>query len=252
MSADTDYTPRIRCLAIDDEPLARLKLESYIRRTPYLELAGTCQDAFKAMKYIDEGGVDALFVDINMPDMNGMELVASLTNPPLIVFTTAYSEYALEGYKVNAIDYLLKPFGIEEFQKAAEKVRRQYNLMHPVPHKKEEGILNQEEDVLYLKVDYKLVRIAIHSIRYIVSMREYLRLYLDNGEKPMTLMPISRMSGLLKDKGFIRVHRSYIVNMDKVAEVSKVEVKLKDGHVVPIGDTFRDDLKQFIAERIVQ
>lgn len=245
MATDTNSSTRIRCLAIDDEPLALLQLKSMIERTPYLTLVEACSDAIIAKQVLEQQDVDAIFVDINMPEINGLEFVASLSNPPLVVFTTAYSQYALDSYKVNAIDYLLKPFGLLEFQKSAEKVKRQFQLLQAEQHAN-----NNEEQNLYLKVDYKVVKVNINDIVYIESMREYLRLHLNNGERLMTLMPISKISEQLNGLGFRRIHRSYIVNMSKVDEVSKSNVKLSDGTILPIGDSFKEDLKDYLCKRI--
>ncbi len=245
MATDTNSSTRIRCLAIDDEPLALLQLKSMIERTPYLTLVDVCSDAITAKQVLERQDVDAIFVDINMPEVNGLEFVASLSHSPLVVFTTAYSQYALDSYKVNAIDYLLKPFGFLEFQKSAEKVKRQYLLLQAEQHAN-----NNNEQCLYLKVDYKVVKVNTNDIIYIESMREYLRLHLNNGERLMTLMPISKISEQLTDLGFRRIHRSYIVNMSKIDEVSKNNVKLSNGTTLPVSDSFRDELKDYLCKLI--
>ena len=246
MATDSDNTVRIRCLAIDDEPLALIQLKSMIERTPYLSLVEACSDAIMAQQVLEKQSVDAIFVDINMPELNGLDFVASLTNPPLVVFTTAYSEYALDSYRVNAVDYLLKPFGLLEFQKSAEKVKRQFMLLQA-----EQNAKPSDDNVLYIKADHKVARINMCDIKYIESMREYLRIYLDGGEKFMTLMPISKIITMLDNHGFVRIHRSFIVNMSKVVEVSKNNVKLNDGTTIPIGDSFKDNIKDYIQSKII-
>lgn len=246
MATDTDITTGIRCLAIDDEPLALLQLKAMIERTPYLTLVEACSDAIMAQQVLEKQSVDAIFVDINMPELNGLDFVASLTNPPLVVFTTAYSEYALDSYKVNAIDYLLKPYGMLEFQKSAEKVKRQFQLLQA-----EQSAKASDDNVLYLKADHKVARVNIEEIKYIESMREYLRIYLEGGEKLMTLMPISKIITMIDNYGFVRIHRSFIVNMGKVTEVSKNSVKLIDGTTLPIGDSFKDNVKIYLQPKIV-
>lgn len=246
MATDTDITTGIRCLAIDDEPLALLQLKAMIERTPYLTLVEACSDAIQAQQVLAQQSVDAIFVDINMPELNGLDFVASLTNPPLVVFTTAYSEYALDSYKVNAVDYLLKPFGLLEFQHSAKKVKRQYQLLQA-----EQNIQPTDDNVLYLKADHKVARINIPEIKYIESMREYLRIFLEGGEKLMTLMPISKIITMIDNHGFVRIHRSFIVNMSKVAEVAKNNVRLNDGTTLPIGDSFKDNVKEYIQPKIV-
>lgn len=146
----------INCIAVDDEPLALKQLENYISQVPFLDFKGGCRCAAEAMKYIREDIVDAIFLDINMPDINGIDFVKTLVTPPIIVFTTAYADYAVEGFKVNAVDYLLKPFGLDEFRRAAEKVRVQYE--------QREGnstAVADEDDSLFFKTDYKIVRVNV-------------------------------------------------------------------------------------------
>jgi two-component system LytT family response regulator len=165
----------IRCLAIDDEPLALRQLAAYIGKIPFLELAGQCQSALEARKIMEDDMIDAIFVDINMPDLNGMDFVRSLAAPPIVVFTTAYSEYAVEGYKVNAVDYLLKPFGLDDFKRAANKVKKQYDLENAASVSQVDT-----DDALFFKTEHRVVRININDIRYIEGMSEYLKIYIDN------------------------------------------------------------------------
>lgn len=237
---------KIKCLAIDDEPLALLQLRTMIEKTPYLQLAAACQDAFEAMTILADEDIDAIFVDINMPDLNGLDFVRSLSDPPLIVFTTAYSQYAIDGFKVNAIDYLLKPFGMPEFQKSAEKLKRQYELERA--SLKEQSVT---DDMLFIKADYRTIRISIREVTYIESMSEYLQLYMNNGERIMFLMSIKKMASILSSYDFLRIHRSYIVNMNKVREVSKIRILMEDGTTLPISDMYRDEVQRYITPRTI-
>jgi len=243
----------IKVLAIDDEPLALLQLQKMIEITPYFTLVAACSDAFEAMRAMDENEVDVIFTDINMPDLSGMDFAKSLSNPPMIVFTTAYSQYAVDGYKVNAIDYLLKPFGLPEFQKAAAKVKKQYELLHNTQAAttsiEEESRI--DGDILFVKVDYRIVRINISDIRYIESQSEYLKLYMQNGPSLMVLMSIRRMSEILPADRFVRIHRSYIVNMNHVKEVSKLRIRMDAETILPIGDLYKDSTLKFINDRLV-
>lgn len=250
----------INVLAIDDEPLALLQLQKMIEKTPYFNLVASCSSAFEAMRVIDEQEVDALFTDINMPDLSGLDFVRTLTRIPIIVFTTAYSQYAIEGYKVNAIDYLLKPFGLPEFQRAAAKVKQQYDLLHR--EKTEEALaisadasgrdVNRlEGDILFVKVDYRIVRISISDIRYIESQSEYLKLYLEQGTPLMVLMSIKRMNELLPKDLFVRIHRSYIVNMSCVIEIAKMRVKMDANTSLPVGDLYKEEVMRFVNNRMV-
>lgn len=241
----------IKCIAIDDEPLALRQLQTFIEKTPYLQLVAACQDAFEAIKILGEEQVDAVFADINMPDLSGLDFVRSLKQPPLIVFTTAYSQYAVDGFRVNAIDYLLKPFGMPEFLQSAEKVKRQYELEHQEMQGASTSVTTDASDALFVKCDYRTVRISISQICYIESMSEYLRIHLDNGEKLMTLMAIKKVGTLLPASNFIRIHRSYLVNMNKVQEVSKMKLKMDSGTVLPIGDVYKDDVQAYVETRTI-
>lgn len=236
----------IKVIAIDDEPLALMQLEKMIEVTPYLTLVAGCSDAFEAMKVMEDNDVDAIFADINMPDLSGLDFVRSLEKAPIIVFTTAYSQYAIDGYKVNAIDYLLKPFGLPEFQRAAAKIKKQYELLQN--HNNEDRI---EGDILFVKVDYRIVRININNIRYIESQSEYLKLYMSGGPSLMVLMSIKRMAEILPADRFVRIHRSYIVNMNHVVEIAKLRVSMGGNILLPIGDSYKDDALRFINDRLV-
>lgn len=240
-----ESTTKICCLAIDDEPLALQQLASYISNVPYFELVGQCLSAAEAAHYLRKGQrVDAIFIDINMPDLSGMDFVKQLTDPPLVVFTTAYADYAVEGYKVNAIDYILKPFGQKEFDAAAEKVRQQYELLHPV------SVVTDETDhTLFLKTDYKIVRVHINSIRFVEAMSEYLRVHID-GEKPVVvLLSMKKMEDYLPKNRFMRIHRSYIVNLQKIKEIVKNHVTMSEGESLPIGELYKDAFMAYVNSR---
>lgn len=238
---------QIKCLAIDDEPLALLQLKSLIEKTPFLQLVAACDGAIEAYNVLNNNEVDVIFVDINMPDLNGLDFVRSLANPPLVVFTTAYSQYAVEGFKVNAIDYLLKPFGMPEFVKSAEKVRRQYELMHP--EQQEVTPETPANGTLFVKCDYRTIRINVSEIKYVETMSEYLCIHLDNGEKLMTLLSMKRLDEMLSPKDFMRVHRSYIVNMNKIKEISKMRIVIDAETYLPISDMYKDAVMTYINQR---
>lgn len=233
----------IRCLAIDDEPLALQQLTTYIQKIPFLELAAQCQSALEARKFLEQDTVDAIFCDINMPDLNGMDFVKSLQAPPLIVFTTAYSEYAVEGFKVNAVDYLLKPFGLDDFRRAANRIKERLeivstNTQHPAP--------NTQPDTLFVKTDYRMVKINIPDIRYIEGMSEYLKIYLEGEEKPIiTLLSMKKIESRLPEN-FMRIHRSYIVNLHKIQEVNKNRIIMDAETFLPIGDMYKESFQQYL------
>ena len=243
----------IKCLAIDDEPLALQKLSSYVKKTPYLQLVGACQSALEAKEIMQKEWIDAIFIDINMPDLNGMEFVKQMDRPPMVVFTTAYSEYALEGFKVDAVDYLLKPFGLQDFLRAAQKVRHRYELENPAiqsnPNEEAVGI---DADAMYLKSDYKTVRINISDIRYVEGMSEYLKIYLEGEKKPLiVLLSMKRLEERLPSNTFMRIHRSYIINLKKIREVNKNRVVLGEDAYLPIGDLYKENFNDYLTSKFV-
>ena len=240
----------IRCLAIDDEPLALQQLVAYINKIPYLELAAQCQSAVEAKLFLEQDTADAIFCDINMPDLNGMDFVKSLTVPPLIVFTTAYSEYAVEGFKVNAVDYLLKPFGIQDFQRAALRLKERFGALVTGPEVKNMADDSKnDDDTIFLKTDYRIVKVSISDIRYVEAMSEYLKVWIKGANKPIiTLLSMKKMEERLPDY-FMRIHRSYIINLKKIKEVNKNRVIIDDGVFLPIGDLYKESFQKYLDKK---
>ena len=235
----------IRCIAIDDEPLALKQLESYISKVGFLELEAACNSAVDASKVLASQPADVLFCDINMPDLDGMSFVKSLASKPMVVFTTAYSEYAVEGFKVDAVDYLLKPFGFNDFEKAALKVKRLYDLEN-----KEEVTLLDYDDSVYIKTDYKTVRVEVSSIIYIEGMSEYVKIITEDQKDPViALLSMKKLEGKLPGNRFMRVHKSFIINLSKISQVSKGHVRMQDGSSIPIGESYRDSLLSYINSK---
>ena len=235
----------IRCIAIDDEPLALKQLESYISKVGFLELEAACNSAVDASKVLASQPADVLFCDINMPDLDGMSFVKSLASQPMVVFTTAYSEYAVEGFKVDAVDYLLKPFGFNDFEKAALKVKRLYDLEY-----KEEVTLLDYDDSVYIKTDYKTVRVEVSSIIYIEGMSEYVKIITEDQKDPViALLSMKKLEGKLPGNRFMRVHKSFIINLSKISQVSKGHVRMQDGSSIPIGESYRDSLLSYINSK---
>ena len=243
----------IRCLAIDDEPLALQQIVTYINKVPFLELAAQCQSAVEAREFLEHDTVDAIFCDINMPDLNGMDFVKSLAAPPLVVFTTAYSEYAVEGFRVNAVDYLLKPFGLQDFLRAANRLKERLS----------ESAGTDSDDTLFLKTDSRIVKVALSDIRYIEGMSEYLKVWLDSQPKPIiTLLSMKKMEEYLPTS-FMRIHRSYIVNLTKIQEVNKNRVILTPSpstlhsslstlHYLPIGDLYKEAFQTYLDTKFLK
>lgn len=247
----------IRCLAIDDEPLALEQLKTYIGKIPFLTLEDSCMSALAASKVLAEKQIDAIFIDINMPDLNGLDFVKSLLNPPLVVFTTAYSEYAIEGYKVDAVDYLLKPFGLDDFQRAANKVLRQYQLIHQKesnaqPIEPSAPTTDEDNDVLFVKSEYRMVRIDISKIRYVEAMSEYLRIFLEGESKPViALLSMKKLEERLP-KHFMRVHRSYIVNLQQIQQIERGRIVMDKATYIPVSDGYKDAFNQFLSENSLE
>jgi DNA-binding LytR/AlgR family response regulator len=250
----------IRCLAIDDEPLALQQIVAYIGKVPFLELAAQCQSALEARQFLEQDTVDAIFCDINMPDLNGMDFIKSLTVPPLVVFTTAYSEYAVEGFRVNAVDYLLKPFGLQEFQRAANRLKERLTPSplspHPSAISPQTSSLSPQtsalkDDTIFLKTEYRIVKVSISDIRYVEAMSEYLKVYLQGEAKPIvTLLSMKKMEERLPEN-FMRIHRSYIVNLNMIQEVNKNRIIMDADTYLPIGDMYKDTFQQYLDTKFL-
>ena len=248
----------ISVLAIDDEPLALQQLASYIRKIPFLELVAECQSAIEAKEILNNENIDAVFCDINMPDLNGMDFVKSLSSPPLVVFTTAYSEYAVEGFKVDAVDYLLKPFGLDDFKRAANRLQERLSSRGQVPQAQTEqeptgpvSSMSSEDDSIFVKTDYRVVKLAISDIRYIEGMSEYLKIHLESQPKPVvTLLSMKKMEEFLPSH-FMRIHRSYIINLKMIQEVNKNRVIMDADTYLPIGDNYKDAFNDYLNKKFL-
>ena len=244
----------IRCIAIDDEPLALKKLVAYIKKLPYLELVAQCHSAIEAKQVIEQQEVDAIFLDINMPGLNGIDFAKSLgqdhTRWPLMVFTTAYSEYAIEGYKANGMGYLLKPYSFGEFEAAAQKVK---DILEIRQQAQSEVTAEVDDDgTIYVKSGYKIVRIAIEEIRYIEAMSEYLKISSMGKDKPViVLLSMKKIEEHLPSNRFMRIHRSYIINLNQISEVKKNHVILQGDVTLPIGDNYKDAFMNYVNSKIL-
>lgn len=244
----------IKCIAIDDEPLALKKLVTYIKKVPYLELVAQCRSAIEAQPVIENQPVEAIFLDINMPDLNGLDFAKSMqdhSKGPVMVFTTAYSEYAIEGYKANAVGYLLKPYGFDEFEAAAQKVKDICEIRKQSATAVEVSA-DTHDGVIYVKSDYKIVRISINKINYIEAMSEYLRISCEDKSKPViVLLSMKKIEEHLPSSKFMRIHRSFIINLDKISEVKKNHVVLGDGVSLPIGDNYKEAFMAYVNSKIL-
>jgi two-component system LytT family response regulator len=231
-------------MAIDDEPLALAQITGYVTKTPFLELVSAQTNAFDAIRLLKEteASVDLLFVDINMPDMNGLDFVRSLRRHPLVIFTTAYAEYALDGFQVDALDYLLKPIGYTDFLRSAEKAFRQYKLLM------NEKLSLPENDLtkLFVKSEHKIIQIDIPAITHIESRSEYLRIYTETISPVMTLGSLKSIEEKLPSAHFMRVHRSYIVNLQKITAIERNHILIPPHHI-PVGDQYNEPFRAYLA-----
>ena len=238
---------KIKCLAVDDEPLALRQLKSYIERTPFLELVGLCQSAYDCMDILKNDDVHLMFVDINMPDINGLDFVKSLTIKPQIIFITAYNEFAYEGFQVDAIDYILKPIDYPTFLKAVNKAKMWFDMLQKNTDNK---ALSKVEDI-FVKSDYKIVRIHIDEIKYIESANEYIKIYLDNNEIITTLMRLKNIEEQLPNHIFMRIHRSFIVQLSKIKAVDRSRVQLDNEIYIPVGEQYKDVFNAYVAKNFI-
>lgn len=245
----------LKCLAIDDEPLALRQLNAYIEKTPYLELSGSCNNALTAQQFLTKNAVDLIFTDINMPDLNGLDFIRSLPARPMVIFTTAYSEFAIEGFRLDAVDYLLKPFSFADFSRAAAKAYSLYELRQAaVPGLQTpattastpEPAAPKEKEYLSVKADYKVSLVKISDIVYLESEGEYVRIHLADHTTITTLFRLKNMETTLPSDRFMRVHRSYIVNLQRIRSYVKGRIFLDDTEEVPIGENYRDAFQQYI------
>ncbi len=237
----------IKCLAIDDEPLALKQIGIYIKKTPFLELVNLCSNAYDAMEYLHVHQVNLMFVDINMPDLSGMDFVKSLTEKPYIIFTTAYSEFAVDGFKVDAVDYLLKPVGYNDFLRACNKVKSLFDLKESKP-----GMVKATRLHLFVKSEYKLIRIRLSDIKYIESMHEYVKIHLINDKPVMTLVSLKSIEEQLPSEKFMRVHRSFIVHLDRIKVIERNRIIFDNGVYIPISDQYRDKFQDFIDKNFLK
>lgn len=238
----------LKTLIIDDEPIALEKLRNYVGRIPALELAGACENGFDAVAFLSRERVDLVITDINMPDLNGLDFIKTLSEPPLVIFTTAYSQYAVDSYKVSAVDYLLKPYGFVEFGKAVSKAVGLYAARQPAAVSTG---ANEEGDSIFIKVDYRHVRVALSDIRYIKGYGEYLQIYVSGRTTP--LLTLSSFQSIIEHLGgnFLQVHRSYIVNMNHVEQIERNRVVMDADTFIPVGDSYKNVFQQYLASHSI-
>lgn len=239
----------MKCIIIDDEPLAQQLLEDYIRHIPFLKLEKKCNSAFEAYEILQKTNIDLIFLDIHLPNVSGVEFISSLDNRPMFIFTTAYPEYAVEAFDLNAVDYLLKPIPFRRFLKAANKAYQIFSVNRKV--KREDLIDNQEseQDFIMVKSDYKSVKIQLSHILYIEGLKDYVKIYIQNEEKPViTLNSLKKMADNLPGSHFLRVHKSFIINTNKIKSVTKNRIIINDKWI-PIGDNYKNDFQSSVINK---
>jgi DNA-binding LytR/AlgR family response regulator len=231
----------IRTIAIDDEPLALQLVTGYIEKTPGLELAGAFDNPLDAFDFMINEAVDLIFIDIQMPDLTGIEFTRALGKGPKVVFTTAFEKYALEGFKLDVVDYLLKPFSYEEFLKAVQKVQHILKL--------EQGSLNQvaaSNEFLFLKSAYKIKRINFDHILYIEGLKDYVKVYTSTDPHPiLSLTSLKSLELKLPENKFMRVHRSFIVNLEKVDTIERSRIIFGKSYI-PVSDQYKEKFQEFL------
>lgn len=239
----------LKCIAIDDEPLALRQLNAYIAKTPYLESVGACDNALEAQQLLATQSVDLIFCDISMPDLSGVDFVRSLVERPMVIFATAYSDYAVEGFRLDAVDYLLKPISFADFSRAAAKANSLYELRHgqrqgQAPSEAEP----RDREYISVKADYKTSLVKIADLVWLESESEYVRMHLADGSTLTTLFRLKNMEAALPSESFMRVHRSYIVNLRRITGYARGRVYLDNAEYVPVGENYKEQFLAYIEK----
>lgn len=230
----------LKCAIIDDEPLALDLLESYVHKTPFLELKGKYSSAVQALQDLSNQNIDLLFLDIQMPELNGLEFSKMIEPHTRIIFTTAFGHYAIDGYKVNALDYLLKPISYLDFLQAANKAVQWFELLQQP---------QEELQSIFVKSDYKLIQIELKKILYIEGLKDYLKIYEEDAVKPiLSLMSMKAMEELLPSSRFMRIHRSYIVQKDKIRVIDRGRIVFGKNYI-PVSDSYKQAFQEFLDKR---
>ncbi|TDO20781.1 LytR/AlgR family response regulator transcription factor [Pedobacter duraquae] len=236
----------LNCITVDDEPLALGLISSFVNQTPFLYLAGSFSSGIKALEIINNQSVDVIFLDIQMPDLTGLQLAKILESMdqakrPRVIFTTAYNTFAIEGYKVDALDYLLKPFDYSEFLMAATKAKNYAELL-----KQNHSNVTPHEEYIFLKVEYQLVKIALNDINVVEGLKDYVKVHLSNGKFILSLITMKALEEKLPAQRFIRVHRSFIIAIDKIESITKTSVLIA-GTSINVGDQYKEKLKNILG-----
>ncbi len=239
---------KISCLIIDDEPFALDLVESYVKKTPFLELKGKCLNAFEAMQIVGSEKIELIFLDIQMPDMNGVEFSKTLSPEVKIIFTTAFKDYAFEGFKVNAVDYLLKPFNYQEFLKAANKAMQWLGINNS-SNVEERPENNYKANFIFVKSEYRQVKINLDDVFYFEGLKDYIKIWLSSQPKPvLTLMSLKMLEQELPPDRFMRVHRSFIIALDKIESVERSQIIINKERIT-VADQYKSRFQSFVENK---
>lgn len=234
----------IRCLAIDDEPLALELLEDNISKIPFLKLVAACDNAMEAMKVMQKESIDLLFLDIQMPGLTGLQFIQSMPTPPMIILITAYEKYALEGFNLDVTDYLVKPVSLDRFVKACNKAKQLFDLKK---QQRTTGVSSQP-GYFFVNVDYSLLKITLADVVYVEGLKDYIKIHLKSTSRPVvTRMPVKTIEEQLPSAEFIRIHKSYIVSVAFITAIRKSSVFI-DTLELPVGDSYRDSVNSLTGK----
>ncbi len=234
----------INCIAVDDEPLALKLLQDNISKVPFLKLVAACNDAFEAMKALQENKIDLVFIDIQMPGLTGLQFIGSLENKPLVIFITAYKQYALESYDLAVVDYLVKPVALDRFIKACNRAKELYELKAM----KQQHIVQPSAEYFFLNVDYSQVKVMFDDIIWIEGLRDYIKLNLKSTKKPLVVRTsLKAIESELPQNKFIRIHKSYLIGIAEITAVRKNSVFIKEMEL-SVGETFRENFEKLIRK----
>jgi two-component system, LytTR family, response regulator len=239
----------INCIAIDDEPLALELLEDNIAQVPYLNLVGKCSNAIDALKLLKEINIDLVFLDIQMPGLTGLQFIQSLTVKPMFILVTAYEKFALEGFNLNVVDYLLKPVSLERFIRACNKAQELFELKkgNIIPGERDKG-----DDYFFINVDYSLVKVMYNNIIWIEGLKDYIKIYLKDSAKPIIArLSLKSLEDELPPSTFLRIHKSYIVSKNFITSVKKSSVLLDNKTELPVGENYKDRIDDLVGRRKV-
>ena len=241
---------KMKCIIVDDESMGRKLIEENVRQVPYLELVTTCKNSFEAIEALQNYTIDLLFSDIQMPGLMGTQMLEGLKNKPLTIFITAYEEYALKGYELEVVDYLIKPVGLDRFMAACHKAYNQFKLIHAIESEKI-GTINEDlsqDDFFFVNVEYSMVRISIPEIRYIEGLKDYIKIYIAGEKYPiLTKITMKAIEVKVRPHRFLRVHKSFIVNLRKIDFVKNQRIKIGESDI-PVSDSFNQELMEILHE----